>query len=145
MRGLPVRSERGQTALLIMGLFLVAVLLVGVVVDASAAFLRRQALTSLADGAALAAADGVQGQQVYSGGLGERALIDPAVAHAYVVDYLAATGATEEFPGLRFVVRAEGRSVTVRLAAPMALPIPPPGFAEQAVVAAEASSVVLVG
>lgn len=140
-----MREERGQTALLIMGLFLVAVLLVGVVVDASAAFLRRQSLTSLADGAALAAADGVQGEQVYSGRLGERALIDPAVAHEHVVDYLAAAGAAGEFPGLRFVVRTEGASVTVRLAAPMDLPIPPPGFADQTTVVAESSSVVLVG
>ncbi|HET7326143.1 MAG TPA: pilus assembly protein TadG-related protein [Nocardioidaceae bacterium] len=140
-----MREERGQTALLIMGLFLVSVLLVGVVVDASAAFLRRQSLTSLADGAALAAADGVQGEQVYSGGLGELALIDPAVARDYVVDYLAASGAAADFPGLQFVVRTEADSVTVRLAAPMDLPIPPPGFAEQAQVVAESSSVVLVG
>ena len=68
------RAERGQTSVLIMGFFLVAVLLTVVVVDASAAFLRRQRLDAVADGAALAAADGVQGEQVYEGGLGERAL-----------------------------------------------------------------------
>lgn len=140
-----MRGERGQTSLLIMGLFLVAVLLVGVVVDASAAFLRRQALTSLADGAALAAADGVQGEQVYSSGLGERALIDPAVARQHVVDYLAATDAGEQFPGLDVAVRSDGDSVTVHVAAPLRLPIPPPGFADHARVAAESSAAVLVG
>ena len=76
------RAERGQTSVLIMGFFLVAVLLTVVVVDASAAFLRRQRLDAVADGAALAAADGVQGEQVYEGGLGERAQIDPVAARA---------------------------------------------------------------
>lgn len=140
-----MRAERGQTSLLIMGLFLVAVLVVGVVVDASAAFLHRQALTSLADGAALAAADGVQGEQVYSSGLGERAVIDPTVAREHVVDYLAATGAAKEFPGLDVTVQSDGDSVTVRLAAPLRLPIPPPGAAEHARVTAQASAAVLVG
>ena len=71
------RSQHGQTALLIVGFAVVALLMVGVVVDASAAYLRRSGLDSLADGAALAAADGIQGRQVYEGGLGERAEIDP--------------------------------------------------------------------
>ena len=52
-------KDDGQTSLLIVGFFLVAVLLVVVVVDASAAYLRRQELDALADGAALAAADAV--------------------------------------------------------------------------------------
>jgi len=139
------RGDAGQTSLLILGLFLVSVLLVGVVVDASAAFLQRQALTSMADAAALAAADGVQGEQVYTRGLGERAEIDPAVARSHVLDYLATTGAHEEYPGLDVAVHSDGASVTVRVVAPLRLPIPPPGFADQAIVAAESSSVVLVG
>lgn len=138
------RAEHGQTSLLILGLFLVALLLVGVVVDASAAYLRRQSLTSLADGAALAAADGVQGEQVYGGGLGETATIDPAVAQTHVQEYLVATGAADRFPGLQLAVSTDGDAVTVRLAAPLALPIPPPGF-DRTTVVAEASSVVLVG
>jgi uncharacterized membrane protein len=140
-----VNDQRGQTSLLILGLFLIALLLVGVVVDASAAYLRRQALASLADGAALAAADGVQGEQVYAGGLGERALIDPVAARRYVAEYLAATGAAESYPGLQVAVTTTGEAVTVRLVTPLDLPIPPPGFADQAIVAAESSSVVLVG
>ncbi len=56
------RDERGQTSLLIMGFFVILSLLVGVVVDASAAYLRRQWFISLADGAALAAADGVKAE-----------------------------------------------------------------------------------
>ena len=69
-------GERGTASIMIVGFAVVAIMMVGVVVDASAAYLRRSGLDSLADGAALAAADGVQGRQVYEGGLGERAEID---------------------------------------------------------------------
>jgi uncharacterized membrane protein len=57
---------------MIVGLAVVAIMLIGVVVDASAAYLRRSGLDSLADGAALAAADGVQGRQVYEGARADR-------------------------------------------------------------------------
>ncbi len=106
-----VRDERGQTTLLIVGLAVVAMLMVGVVVDASAAYLRREGLNSLADGAALAAADGVQGRQVYEGGLGERARIDPEVARLYVADYLRAAGAARRYPGLSYDVDATAQRV----------------------------------
>ena len=129
MRAAPAGGERGQTALLILGFFLVGVLLVGVVVDASAAYLRRQGLNGLADGAALAAADGVQGAQVYTRGLGETAWIDPLTARRHVATYLAQTRASARFPGLVYRVEAAGDAVTVRLSAPLDLPIPPPGWA----------------
>lgn len=134
----------GQITLLVLGFFLVAVLLIGVVVDASAAYLQRQSLNALADGAALAAADGVQGEQVYAGGLGEYAEIDPVVAESYVRRYLADSGAGQRFPGLRWAVEHTGTSVTVRLAAPLDLPIPPPGSADTALITGSASSVVIV-
>jgi Putative Flp pilus-assembly TadE/G-like len=126
MRASP--GQAGQTTLLILGFFLVAVLLVGVVVDASAAYLRRQALNALADGAALAAADAVQGAQVYTGGLGETAQVDPAAAREHVAAYLAQTRAAERFDGLVYRVLPAGDAVTVHLSAPLDLPIPPPGW-----------------
>src|SRR3954452_8406593 len=73
-------------------------LMVAVVVDASAAYLRRSGLDSVADGAALAAAEGIEGSQVYTGRLGRRARIDPDLARRFVADYLSATGAA---PGTR--------------------------------------------
>jgi hypothetical protein len=79
-------GERGQATVLIIGFTVVAVMMVAMVVDASAAYLRRTALDSLADGAALAAADGIQGRQVYEGGLGHRAEIDPVVARRVVAE-----------------------------------------------------------
>jgi hypothetical protein len=138
------RSERGQTSLLIIGLAVVVMLFVAVVVDASAAYLRRTGLDSLADGAALAAADGVQGRQVYEGGLGKRADIDPVVARRYVAEYLRDTGAARRFPGLRYDVEAGADQVVVHVAAPMRLPINPPGWEKRPTVASTAASFVLV-
>lgn len=138
------RDEWGQTTVLIVGLAVVVMLLVGVVVDASAAYLRRSGLDSLADGAALAAADGIQGRQVYEGGLGERAEIDPSVARTFVADYLRATGAARRYPGLSVDVQAATDRVVVRVAAPLHLPITPPGWAERPVISGTAASVVAV-
>ena len=70
------RDAEGSVTPLVIGFAVVVALLVGVVVDASAAYLRRQGLNSAADAAALAATDGIQGEQVYTHGLGERAQID---------------------------------------------------------------------
>jgi Putative Flp pilus-assembly TadE/G-like len=141
----PRRDEAGQTAILIVGLAVVAMLLVGVVVDASAAYLRRTALESLADGAALAAADGIQGRQVYQGGLGERAEIDPAVASRYVAAYLQATAAQRRYPGLSYRVEATPDRVVVRVSAPLHLPVTPPGVQDTTVVTGTAASFVVVG
>jgi putative Flp pilus-assembly TadE/G-like protein len=137
-------SERGQTSLLIIGLAVVVMLLVAVVVDASAAYLRRTGLDSLADGAALAAADGVQGRQVYEGGLGKRADIDPVVARRYVAEYLREAGATRRFPGLRYDVEAGADRVVVHVAAPMRLPINPPGWEKRPTITSTAASFVQV-
>ena len=138
------RDEQGQTALLIIGFFLVAVLLVVVVVDASAAYLRRQELDALADGAALAAADGLQGAQVYEQGLGERAAIDPELARAHVADYLQRLGAARDYPGLRPAVDVRGDTVLVELRAPLELPLVPPGWTAGTQVTGRASAFVAV-
>ena len=139
-----VRDQRGQTAVMIVGFFLIALLMVGVAVDASAAYLRRQGLDSLADAAALAAADGIQGRQVYEGGLGERAQIDPAVAREYVAAYVRGTGATSTYPGLRWQVDATTERVVVRMSAPLDLPIMVPGVDRRAVISSTAASYVVV-
>lgn len=138
------RGQRGQTTLLIIGFAVIALLMVGVVVDASAAYLRRSGLDSLADGAALAAADGIQGRQVYEGGLGERAEIDPDVARGYVAEYLRATGAARRYPGISYDVRATPERIVVRVVAPLRLPITPPGLDHRAVVSGTAASFVAV-
>ena len=138
------RDQSGQTALLIVGLFLVAVLLVVVVVDASAAYLRRQQLDALADGAALAAADGIQGAQVYQQGLGERAAIDPELARSYVADYLERLGARRDYPGLVPEVSVRDDSVEVVVHAPLELPLVPPGWTRGSRVTGKATAFVAV-
>ncbi len=139
-----VRGDAGQTAVMITGLFLVAVLLVTVVVDASAAYLRRQRLDSLADGAALAAVDGLQGDSVYTQGLGERAQIDPVAARAHAAAYLRSLGAHQRYPGLQLRVVAGREEVLVQVTTPLELPLAPPGWAGDARVSGRAAAYVVV-
>ncbi|HEX6247303.1 MAG TPA: pilus assembly protein TadG-related protein [Nocardioidaceae bacterium] len=136
------RDEHGQTAVLIVGLAVVVAMTVVVVVDATAAYLRRQALSTLADGAALAAADGIQGEQVYVSGLGERPTVDPQVAQQLVADYLGAVGAPGRYPGLSHVVETRDDRVVVRLASPLDLPFGVPGVGDSAHVTATAAAVI---
>jgi len=138
------RSENGQTAVLIVGFVLVIAMTVVVVVDATAAYLRRQALSSLADGAALAAADGIAGEQVYTSGLGERAHVDPDVARALVESHLSSVGASRQYPGLVHTVEVDGERVVVRLGTTLDLPLPLPGVASETRVTAIAAAVVAV-
>ncbi len=138
------RREAGQVTLMLVSFFVLLVLLAAVVVDASAAYLRRQSLNSLADGAVLAAADGVHGEQVYTGGLGDRAKVDPAVAARYVTAYLRQTGALARYPGLIWAVHASDELVSVELAAPLQLPISPPGWDDATTITGEASAVIPV-
>ncbi len=138
------RGEHGQITLMLVGFFLVLLLLAAVVIDASAAYLRRQSLNSLADGAVLAAADGVQGDQVYTGGLDDLAQVDPAVAQRFVSDYLRRTDALASYPGLQWEVRSSGEAVTVRIVAPLRLPIRPPGWDDGVTISGEASAIVPV-
>jgi Flp pilus assembly protein TadG len=137
------QDDRGQATVMIIGLVVVLVMMVVVVVDASAAYLRRQALSSLADGAALAAADGIQGEQVYTDGLEERGTIDPGRARALVEAYLSSVDARRRYPGLGHVVVTSGDRVVVRLAAPLELPLPLPGV-ETPRVSAESASMVAI-
>ncbi len=138
------RDERGQVTVLIIGFAFVLALAVAVVVDASAAYLQRQGLDTLADGAALRGADlGATGQDVYAGGVGEGPLeLTPAQANAAVRRYLADVGAYRRYPGLAYDVRIEPAtdSVVVRLRAPLDLPLTVPGSAERPTVSSTGSA-----
>lgn len=138
------RDDRGSITPLIVGFVLLVAVLVAVVVDASAAYLRRQGLNSLADAAALAATDGLQGEQVYTSGLGEQATIDPASATRHVGDYLSSSGALAQYPGLSWQVRTNRTTVTVTVSTPLELPLRVPGVATSTTVRGVASSVVMV-
>jgi hypothetical protein len=71
-------------------------------------------------------------------------LIDPAVAHQHVVDYLAATGATARYPGLRWAVVTGTDRVVVHVAAPLDLPLTLPGLERRTTISATAASYVVV-
>ena len=136
--------EEGQTGLLVVGFFLLATLLVVVVVDASAAYLRRQQLDAVADGAALAAADAIHNEHVYEHGLGAQAPIDPGAARRHVAAHLQMIGARREYPRLTYQVRTTAESVRVRVSTPLELPFAPPGWAERVRVTGTAAALVRV-
>lgn len=138
------RDEGGSITPLIIGFAVVVALLVAVVVDASSAYLRRQGLNSVADAAALAATDGIQGDAVYTHGLGDRAEIDPMAARAFVAAYFASSGASRHYPGLSWSVSTTADTVVVRVAAPLALPLHVSGIGDRTVVRGTAASVVTV-
>lgn len=138
------RPEDGSITPLVIGFAMVVAVLVAVVVDASAAYLRRQGLNSVADAAALAATDGLQGDRVYTHGLGDRAEIDATAARRYVEEYLRSSGAVGHYPGLVWAVTASTDTVTVRLAAPLDLPLRVPGVGASATITGSTAAVVVV-
>jgi hypothetical protein len=142
------RDQRGQTSVLIIGMATFLALLVVVVVDATAAYLQRQSLATLADGAALRGADlGATGVEVYSGGIeGERLRLSHSQASRSVGAYLRETGAYGRFPGLSYVVSIDpgDRRVNVSLRAPLDLPLRFPGSPERTTVGATGSAVVAI-
>ena len=142
------RDERGQSSVLIIGLAVVLLMAAVVAIDASAAFLRRQELDTVADGAALAGADAGSRnlQALYGEGVDAADRLDQAerIARAAVADHLRRTGAHAAYPGLRVQVTFDpaAAAVTVSLSAPLDLPLTLPGSPEAATVGASGSAVV---
>lgn len=137
------RDESGQMTIMIVGFALVLAMAVAVVTDASAAYLRRQGLDTLADGAALSAADAAaSGEEAYGRGLDIQLVLTEPEAQQAVVDYLVRVGAYHEFPGLAPQVRVDraAHRVTVSLTAPLRLPLTVPGSPARTVVGATGSA-----
>ncbi len=117
-------------SVLIVGLAAILAGLVAVVTIASSAYLQRQGLSTLADGAALYGSD-VGAAGVYEAGLGrERLRLDPQAVRRAVEDYLRRARADSRFEGVRtsVVVDAARGRVTVTLRAPLDLPRAFAGF-----------------
>ena len=139
------RDEASQATVMIVGFAAVLAMLVATVVDASAAYLQRQGLDTVADGAALRGADlGASGRETYAGGVPpERLQLTAAAARAAVGAYLVETGAHRRYPGLRYQVGLGDGRVSVRLDAPLDLPLTMPGSPERASIGAVGSAVVV--
>lgn len=140
------RDERGSTIPLIMGLATVLLMGIALVINASAAYLQRQSLDTLADGAALRGADlGAAG--VYGEGLSvDRLLQEKGAVEKVVIAYLQSVGADQTYPGLDVDARVNfsDRSVTVTLSAPVDLPLRIPGSPSQPVVGASSTAAVTI-
>jgi Putative Flp pilus-assembly TadE/G-like len=138
------RDERGQSSVLIIGFAGLLAMVIALVVDTSAAYLQRQGLDTLADGAALRGADlGATGEDVYQGGVPEDTLaLSPSRARQAVGAYLSSSGAYASYPGLAYTVRVQGDRVEVHLTAPLDLPLSIPGSPERAIIGADGSAVV---
>lgn len=131
------RGDRGQVTVMIVGFFVVAGLVTTMVVNASAAYVGQRRLADLADGAALAASEGVTRTSLYGAGDGSIAL-DADAARDSVRDYLAETGASAVVDGLAWDVRQTGDAVRVQLRGRVRMPLVPPGWERTASIEADA-------
>jgi hypothetical protein len=139
------RDERGTVTLLIVGLGVVLLMMTAVVTDASAAYLQRQGLDTLADGAALTGADaGASGDEAYGDGLDADLHLDADIARSAVFSYLHRVGAFDRYPGLTVQVSVDSstRRVTVEVHAPIRLPLQVPGSPEHATIGATSAATV---
>jgi hypothetical protein len=126
-----MRRENGTVTVMTIGFLVLIGLLTVVVVDSSAAFLERQRLNNLADGAALAAADGLDESGFYAD---RDIVLDPAEVRRLVGGYLAGEG-------VRVVrVNADGDRVTVHLERELDLALTPPGWTSSTMVVADATA-----
>jgi uncharacterized membrane protein len=138
-------DDRGTVTLLIIGLAIVLLMMTAVVTDASAAYLQRQGLDTVADGAALTAADaGASGDEAYGSGLDADLHLDADIARAAVVSYLHDVGAYTRYPGLtaRVSVDSSAQRVVVEVHAPIHLPLHVPGSPEEAGIGATSAATV---
>ena len=124
-------AQRGNVTVLTIGFVAVLGMLVVVVVNASAAFLERRELMNLADRVALHAADGLDRDRVYAGGIDEEAALDPGDAHDLVREIVPSD--------VRLELATAGDRVEVGLTRRVRLPLVPPGFPDTATIRADAT------
>ena len=125
------RREDGSITVITIGFLLFIGFLAVVVVNSSAAFLQRQELDNVADGAALAAADGLSRDTFYREG---DVTLDDGQARELVADYV-------NQPGTRVVeVRTDDDQVHVRLERTIGLALKPPGWNSRTTIVSEATA-----
>ena len=123
--------ERGTVTVMTIGFLFLLGLLTVVVVNSSSAFLERQRLNNLADGAALSAADGLDEAGFYTD---NHVVLDPDEARRLVSDYLAGER-------IRVVaVSTDGDTVSVHLERELDLALTPPGWTSSTTIVADATA-----
>lgn len=106
------RGDDGTVLVLVLGLFMVLALMVGVVVNVSAAVLARRSVASAADGAAVAAAQALDVEALHRSGLpGDRLPLSQAGAQERVAAYARQVSGTQ--PGLRLAVTVDAGTASV--------------------------------
>ncbi|HUS23155.1 MAG TPA: pilus assembly protein TadG-related protein [Aeromicrobium sp.] len=125
------RGERGSITVMSIGFLLLISALTVVVVNASAAFLQRQELNNLADGTALAAADGLDAAAFYER---REVSLSKSDVRSLVEQHIAGSEARLT------ALEVDGDRVRVQLARPMDLPLVPPGWMARTVVVADADA-----
>ncbi|GAA2071491.1 hypothetical protein GCM10009821_06600 [Aeromicrobium halocynthiae] len=125
------RGEQGNVSVTTVGFLVVIGLMTVLVVNASAAFLAKQELNNLADGAALTAADGLDEAGFYAGA---DVRLEPSRARELVGRYLA--GRSVQVVD----VVVDDDTVRVALERDLRLLLVPPGWFDSTRVTAEATS-----
>ncbi|MFY9914890.1 MAG: pilus assembly protein TadG-related protein [Nocardioidaceae bacterium] len=128
MRRSSRRTEAGQITAMLVILTICLVIAIAAVTDISASYLRRQAATSLADGAALAATSAAATGAIYGAQDADYVTFDEAAATVAVDRYLRTVGAYRAYPGLSVDVSVVGHDVEVALVMPYRLPVRMPGL-----------------
>ncbi|WBQ03769.1 Tad domain-containing protein [Kribbella sp. CA-293567] len=128
---------------LIIGFTAVVLMMIVVVTDISKVFLVRRDLDATADGAVLAAANGLAA--IYTQpNTKENAQLDPDEARRLTAEYLDSVDASNRFGGLDWSADVAGTTVTVTLSSTVELPFEPPGWQGAVDVEADASAIVPV-
>ena len=109
------RDDRGSVLPLVIGVVVIVLGALTVVTDASVLWLQRRSLQSVVDGAALAAAQGIDADRIYRDGVPEVLPLQPAAARAAVRAWVRAAPAARELNRFRVVrTTVSATAVTVR-------------------------------
>lgn len=120
-------KDDGSVLMLVLGMVVIAFLLVAVVTDTSALYLKRRALQAMADGAAIAGAQAMDADAVYAGRATSSVPLDPAGVADAVRDYVRKAGGSASFDPALSSVSTDGVTARVTLSATIRLPFPVPG------------------
>jgi uncharacterized membrane protein len=115
-------DDAGTVLVLVLGFVAVLLLMVAVVVNVSVVILAKRGLVGAADGAAVTAAQSLDVEALYAGGLSEEGIpLDSGLAAQRVAEYEAAVGQ----PGLHLVLARidDGNTVVVRGERRVSLPV----------------------